>query len=358
MKLIITVLSFLFIHMTGIAQEEVSDAKMDQLQDELINAHKIIGLASGVTKDGLIKWKSASGYSNMQEKIPFALTTRTRIASLAKPMTAIAVMQLYEKGLIDLDEPIQTYIPDYPKAKKGIITVRHLLSHTSGISGYKNAREAESTANYDNLQEAVTVFHQRKLKFTPGTEFLYSTYGYVVLGLIIEHVSGLTFESYVKQNIWDKVEMNNTGVEKYDRVYSNKSELYHFEKKKTKKASKNNLSNRIPGGGFYSTLEDMLKFGNGVLQNIFIQASTLEEMVSVKSLKKEGNPYGYGWFLYAQKPVESAVIGHDGGQSGASTQILINRRNNTVVVVLANTSGKGKEVIMHCANILNLSKSE
>ena len=111
----------------------------------------------------------------------------------------------------------------------------------------------------------MAVFENRKLDFTPGTDFGYSTYGYVVLGLIIEKISGISFEEYLQEHIWNKAGMSNTGIEKYGIDYPNKSALYHYEKKKTVDGTKNNLSNRVPGGGVYSTLQVILKFGNGIL---------------------------------------------------------------------------------------------
>ena len=352
------VLAFLLIFIKGISQSSGLYSEEDLLLEQLASEHQIIGVSAAYSIQGKVKWKNAVGYSHLKEKVPFTDTTLTRIASIAKPMTAIAVMQLVEKGLIDLEAPIQTYLPDFPKNKKGDITVKQLLSHTAGIPGYKNAKEAETKEEFSKLSQAVDVFKNRKLEFEPGSDFYYTTYGYVVLGLIIEKVSGLTFEAYMQKNIWEKAGMQNTGVEKFDISYENKSELYHFEKGKTSKGVKNNLSNRAPGGGFYSSLNDMIKFGNGVLDHLFIQESTFQEMIEIHSLQKEGNPYGYGWFLYGPKPNENVVIGHSGEQTGSAAQLMIIPKSKTVVVALSNTSGKWKEIIGCSAKLINLSEKQ
>ena len=129
--------------------------------------------------------------------------------------------------------------------------------------------------------EVVELFQDRPLKFQPGSSFHYASYGYVVLGRIIEQVSGMTYEAYMQKHIWDRVGMKNTGVEKFDQAYDDKSQLYRAEKGKTKIARKNNLSNRVPGGGIYSNVEDLLKFGEGILNHLFVKASTLEMMTEV-----------------------------------------------------------------------------
>lgn len=325
----------------------------EQLLEKMHTQKNIVGIAAGYSVDGNVEWKNAFGYSNLEEQIPFTEVTLTRTASIAKSMTAIAIMQLVEQGLIDLDKPIQNYIPDFPQKAQGVITVRHLLSHTSGLDGYKSSKETENQKEYPNLQEAMRVFENRDLKFEPGTSFFYTTYGYVVLGVMIENISGLTFEAYMQQNIWDKAGMTNTGVEHFNANYQNKSELYHSKKGKTKAAKKNNLSNRTPGGGFYTTLNDMIKFGNAVLDESLLKATTFQLMTENQFPEKEGNPYALGWFLYAPSPNENVVIGHSGEQTGAATQLFINRQNKTVVVVLANTSGTWKEVVMLASEVMN-----
>ena len=107
-------------------------------------------------------------------------------------MTAIALLQLYEAGQLDLDIPIQEYLSDFPVKPEGAITTRHLLNHSSGIAAYKNESEIENQVEYQSLQEAIDLFKNRALVATPGTAFNYTTYGYVVLGRIIEQVSDVT----------------------------------------------------------------------------------------------------------------------------------------------------------------------
>ncbi|GGG31070.1 hypothetical protein GCM10011344_34970 [Dokdonia pacifica] len=357
MQKYLILISALFILNNASAQTQNKTA--DSLVASLVSENIVVGVVAGYSVNGDVKWQSAQGDADRENNKKMELTTITRPASIAKSMTAIAIMQLVEKGLIDIDKPIQTYIPDYPTQKKTQITTRHLLSHTSGIAGYKNGKEAQNTKEYATMAAAVDVFKDRKLLFEPGARFSYTTYGYAVLGLLIEKVSGVTYEEYMQKNIWDKAGMKNTGIEKYGVKISNKSMLYHRDKKgRIKESTQNNLSNRIPGGGFYITLEDMFLFGNAVLENKLISESTLDLMRQHHSLEKEANAYGFGWFLYNPKPNEGAIIGHSGEQSGSASQLFIIPSTKTVVVVLANTALSWNEVFVTTAKLMNLSQKE
>jgi len=298
------------------------------------------GVSAGYALNDSILWQSAVGYADVKENKPFKTNTKLRMASIAKSMTALAVMQLWEANKLDLDTPIQIYIPDFPIHSKTQITIRHLLSHTSGIAGYKNLKEQSNTKEYKSLTNALELFKNRQLLFEPGTKYNYTTYGYTVLGVIIERVSGMTFEDYMQKYIWNRADMRETGVVKYGFVPENDSKIYRRKggKGKPKEGVETNLSDRTPGGGFYTTVTDMLKFGNAVINNVFVKRETFDFMREHHSLEKERNGYGFGWFLYGSKPNEGEIIGHSGAQMGCSSQLLITPEQKVVAVVLANTS--------------------
>ena len=335
--------------------QENDYSEEDNLFTIFMEEKVIIGGAAGYSVNGVTLWQKSLGMSDEYQNKIFTSTTLTRIASIAKPMTAIAIMQLVDKGLLQLDSPITDYIPNVSFEDNSSITLRHLLAHRSGIDAYKKVKEMENTKEYEQLSDVLHVFKNRDLKFEPGTDYFYTSYGYVVLGVIIEEVSGLTFEEYMIKNVWRPIAMNDTGVEHFDENYENKSQLYHHHNGKSKKRKQNNLSNRIPAGGLYSTLEDLLKFGNAILQNKLISETSLAEMVKIQSPRDDGNPYGLGWFLYGPHPHENLLIGHSGEQTGCSAQIFINRKRGSVVVTLTNTSRRWPEVMEFIARLHNLS---
>ncbi len=362
-KIIITSIAIFGIGLINVnGQDSVDSIQMFAAEAEgavqkYMNENKFMGVTAGFSRIGSTTWTTAKGYSNANTKEGMVTQTKMRTASIAKPMTAVAIMQLVEQDLIDLDVPVQTYIPNYPKKKKGKITTRHLLNQTSGTRAYAFWNEANSTKNYTNLAAAVDVFKNRKLKFKPGTKFHYTTYGYVVLGLIIEKVSGLTYEAYMTKNIWEKAGMVNTGVEKYQSQYANKSSLYRRNRMgKIKLAKENNLSNRVPGGGFYSTVGDLLRFGEAIINNELISAESLALMLEKSAVGKRGNQYGFGWFLYGSKGYENEAFGHSGGQRGTSTQLMIIPSKGVVAAVMSNTSGAYKEVAGLSVDLIEIMK--
>ena len=356
-KFVITfvILNMITLCLVAQSRTEISNS----LFKSLSNDGHVVGASAGYLVNGQTLWESSIGYANQKDKKGFNVDTKVRIASIAKSMTAVAVMQLVEQGQIDLDLPIDTYISDFIQKGKTKITTKHILSHTSGINAYKNKKEAENTINYETLKDAYDVFKDRKLRFEPGTEYFYTSYGYVVLGMLIENVSGLSYESYMKTYIWDKAGMTHTGVEKFNEKPEHSSELYHKQKQfKLIEAIPNNLSNRVPGGGLYSTASDILRFGNALLNYDLIREDTLALMLQHHSLEKVNNGYGLGFYLYGKQPNESTIYGHGGAQTGSSTQLFVIPSLKTVVVVLANTSGAGEHVSAVAGKLIDISQEQ
>jgi CubicO group peptidase (beta-lactamase class C family) len=201
MKMHILIL-LLFVSTSNLFAQEFNP---DQRLIELTGKKGNIGITAAYAINGEVKWSESAGLRCQDAEVPFSSTTLTRIASIAKSFTAVAIMQLAEEKIISLDSPIEGYLTNLPTDKKQI-TVRQLLSHTSGISQYLGREEIENTIHYDSLQDAMSLFIQRPLLFEPGEKYFYTTYGYVVLGRIIETVTSLTYEEYMKKNIFDVAE--------------------------------------------------------------------------------------------------------------------------------------------------------
>lgn len=327
----------------------------DQELSQLTDQSKNTGVIAGYSVNGLTEWSGSSGWACEEAKVPFSDSTLTRIASISKSLTAVAVMQLVEEGQLDLDDAIVNYLEGLPEDKKEL-TVRQLLTHTAGITQYKNKKEVENSIHYESLQDAMNVFINRPLLFEPGSEYSYTSYGYVVLGRVIETVSGMTYSEYMQRNILEPAEMRFTSIEEYGETYPNKSCLYHNRKGKIKSGNQNDLSNRIPGGGYQSTLGDLLKFGNALVDGKLISEASLNTMIQAEDLEYDGNKYALGWSLYGPPPYENLVIGHSGGQTGCTSQIMIVPKSKTVIVVLSNTSGTYPDIANFASQLLTFSE--
>lgn len=310
------------------------------LLDEGVKNGHFAGIVAGILKRERIVWMGASGYRDMEHEIAADTGMVHRIASIAKPMTAVAIMQLVEAGKIDLDASVQTYLPRFPEKKEGQITIRHLLSHSSGIRDYKGKKEGFPRKHYATLTEAMAVFQDRKLRFSPGEQFGYATYNYVVLGVVIEAVTSQSYESYMLENIWKPAGMIHTRVEWAGKSYDNKAKLYQQSKSgQLVPAPPTDLSLKIPGGGLQSTIGDLLRFGQAIISNQLISRASLEILIKDTGLKTEGNPYGMGWYLYGTKDSPSGrMIGHSGGQTGTAAQLNIFLDVGGVFAGFTNTS--------------------
>lgn len=232
-----------------------------------------------------------------------------------------------------------------------------MLAHTSGLPHYLNSKEIENKVHYANLDEVINVFKNTPLLFEPGTQHHYSVYGYVLLGKVIELVSGSDFADYVQENILNVVGMHDTSVELFGSKYENKSSLYIKQKKKAKRANQNDLSNRVPAGGYQSTLSDMLKFGQAILDQKLISEKSIKEMTTFQPVAYDGNKYGLGFRLYGSDGAEHKLFGHDGSQTGCSSLLFIVPDHKTVIVTLSNTARMYKQVAMSTIELLKMTQA-
>ncbi|MEM6806884.1 MAG: serine hydrolase domain-containing protein, partial [Bacteroidota bacterium] len=189
--------------------------------------------------------------------------------------------------------------------------------------------------------------------------YQYTTYGYVVLGAVIERVSGMEYEAYMKKYIWEPAGMLNTSIERKGVVVANSSKLYKWtDKGVLKKDLKTNLSMKTPGGGILSTAKDLVKFGQAILTHKLIKPETFELMITPNSVKKQGTPYGLGWFIYKnEEDWRGRIIGHSGSQAGCSSQLMILLDKKIVVAVIGNTRRSYNNLWMDSWELLNRASS-
>ncbi len=327
------------------------ESKANQIINDHMASDNFLGVTAGLYITDYGTFRSGAGFVDKSENKRATIDMLGRIASVSKPMTAVAIMQLYEKGLLDLDKPIQSYLTGFPKKAQGDITIIHLLKHTSGIPHYSSKWEALSFTHYPTLADAVDAFKDKELAFEPGTQYMYSSYGYTVLGAIIEEVTQMSYGAYMRKNIWDKAGMSNTSLEEAGHDYNNKSRLYLKIKSTYIKSPETDLSIIYPAGGVQSTVGDLLKFGEAVLENRLIKSSTLEMMINATDELAPAigdDPYGFGWGVY-DDPKYGRIIQHGGTQPGTSAFFSVYLDHKIVSAVLSNSFGSRQ-------NAFNLSR--
>jgi CubicO group peptidase (beta-lactamase class C family) len=314
----------------------------DQLHDLLMqqmSAGEFLGVSGAILKNKCGIIIASSGYRDKRNLADFSGSTISRIASITKPMTAIAIMQLHEAGDLDLNDPVQAYIPEFPQTGQ-VTTIRHLLSHTAGIPHYKSALDAMSFTRYESLESATEAILARGLVSVAGEKYVYSSFGYTLLGRIVEIASNSQFDRYLRENIWQKAGMKNTSLESSE-LPENKSRLYVKAGKFYLRSPHTDLSIIYPAGGVQSTAEDLLKFGQAILDNTLVSHETLELMLDVsESLAPAAgdDPYGLGWTVL-ESAEHGRIISHGGAQPGVSAQFQIMLDEGVVSAVMSNAYG-------------------
>jgi len=285
---------------------------------------KIPGLSVAYATDLELRWSKGFGLADVDQAVPAKAQTVYRLASVSKPITAVAVMQLVEKGKIDLDRPVQTYVPTFPR-KPWEITARHLLPHVSGIRHYKIG-EQRSTKTYESLTEGLGIFKDDSLDGEPGTKFSYTSYGYNLLGCVVEGASGATFVDYLRENVFKPARMERAGADDVRAIIPDRARGYG----KTKEGGLRNAtlidtSYKLPGGGLRCSAEDLAKFGCAFLRGELVGKETVERMITVQKTR-DGEPVGekdregvfqgvgLGWFILTDS-AGRRVIRHGGTQS-------------------------------------------
>ncbi|MGH9907283.1 MAG: serine hydrolase, partial [Pyrinomonadaceae bacterium] len=261
------------------------------------------------------------GYADLENKVPAKAESAYRLASVTKPMTGIAIMQLVEKGKINLDAEVQTYVSYFPK-KKWPVTVRQLLGHLGGISHYKNAAQELHLKDHKSTRDAVAIFENFDLVAEPGTRYSYSSYGYNLLGAIIEAASGMSYGDYMRQNVWLPLGMNDTRMDDPLEVIPNRVRGYQLIDGKVKNSEFVDISSRFAAGGTRSTVPDLLKFAQGVMAGKLLSESSMSVATTSMSTK-EGRltNYAMGWETSPSNGYY--MITHSGGQNETRTLLYI-----------------------------------
>lgn len=300
-----------------------------------MDALKIPGLAIAFYKDDFT-WSKGFGYADLEHKVPATPRTLFRLASVTKPMTAVAILKLEEDGKLNIDDEVQKYVPYFPK-KKWPVTIRHLLGHLSGISHYKEDHELHLRTHHSTRQ-AVDIFKDWDLESEPGARYRYTSYGYNLLGAVIEGASGQSYSQYMTENIWKPLGINHTGMDIADDIIPNRTRGYRRIEGKIKNAEFVDISSRFAGGGTLSTVIDLLKFSRGLDKGKIISLETQKKMyASMKTKDKRVTGYGMGWAPGYESGFWS--VAHGGGQAGTSTHLLRFPGENFAVAVACNMQG-------------------
>ncbi|HZU86730.1 MAG TPA: serine hydrolase domain-containing protein, partial [Anaerolineaceae bacterium] len=305
-----------------------------------------------IAKNEEILLKKAYGLADRSLNIPNQVDTKFNLGSMNKMFTAIAILQLVEAGKLSLDDPIIKYLPNYPNPEVAAqVTIHHLLTHTSGLGDAFTEQFAKNPNQYRSNADYLPLFVDKPLQSQPGEQFFYSNAGYVVLGLLIEQVSGQSYEDYIQQNILDPSGMSNTAAYEIDAAVPGLAVGYttkDFDSNETGILTSN--AALMPGKGFaaggdYSTVEDLFHFRTALLNFELLSPESTELLLTSQVVVRENSNYAYGFFVRTIS--EQRMIGHTGGAPGVCSFLFMLPDTNYTIIVLSNSDSGCVLVLDH-----------
>jgi CubicO group peptidase (beta-lactamase class C family) len=309
---------------------------IDRIVGHELERQGLPGIQVAVGSKGRVVYSHAVGKADIENAVALTSASLIRTGSIAKSISAVAAMTLVEAGKLDLDAPVQTYCKEFP-TKPWPITTRELLSHTSGIRHYRGT-ETENTNHYAKMADGFAIFANDSLLFQPGTHFSYTTYGYTVVGCVIEGASGRPYYDYVREHVLIPAGMTHTIVDDIFAIVPHRARGYHAHGDSLTNAGLMDGSYKIPGGGLVSTAEDLVHFGMALMSAKLLKRETREQMwtpMRVPQLEG-GQPSTYGLGFEIVTVNGQKVVSHSGGQQGTTTQLVMIPGKSFAVATMAN----------------------
>jgi len=293
------------------------------------------GASVAVAVDGTVVWAEGFGQADVENHVAVTPSGKFRIASISKALTAAAVAKLVEAGRLDLDAPVQRYVPGFPEKPQGTVTTRLLAGHLAGVRHYRGL-EFQSAVHYDDVVDALEIFENDPLLTPPGQKYAYSTYGWNLISAVVQGASGEEFLHYMSDAVLEPLALHETVAEWADSVTFGRVRQYRRSSDgRLVNAPYVDNSNKWAGGGYLSTASDLVRYGSAYLSPGFLKPETVRTMwTSQRTTGGEETGYGIGWFM---GDVDGRrQVWHTGGAVGGSTILLIWPGERVVVSILTN----------------------
>jgi CubicO group peptidase (beta-lactamase class C family) len=327
--------------LSGVAQDVKTKAALKSA-DEYIASQVAKGSFRGtvlVGMNGKIAFEKGYGLANEEWNIPNSPATEYRIFSMTKQFTGACILLLEERGLLNVQDPVSKYVSDLPDSWQPI-TIHQLLTHTSGIPNYTDM--TPRAKEFDRLgatpREMLGVAATKPLEFKPGTKLIYSNTGYILLGMVIEKVSGLTYADFLKKNIFAPLGMEQSGYDDQSRILKNRASGYSTRDGQVINADFGDMTVPCAAGSIYSTVEDIFRWNEALaVPGRLLTAHSLEQMFAVypETTAYGGQNYGYGVVIAHR--FGKVLYYHGGGWNGFGSVLQQYPAERVCIVVLENT---------------------
>ncbi|MFL5347249.1 MAG: serine hydrolase [Hyalangium sp.] len=296
------------------------------------------GLSVGIVK-GDLAWTGGFGFRNVEQRLRATPRTTYRTASITKSFTAICVLQLVEEGKVSLDDDIRKWVPEFP-AKPWPVTVRELLGHLGGVSHYKDPAKENRVTKHMSTSEALGLFKDWPLVAEPGTEFVYSSYGFNLLWALVERASGMPFGQYLQQRVFGPAGMEHAALDDFRTRDAWQAVGYRLTSGGLAHSYRLDVSSRYGGGGGRASVVDLLAFGRAVMASTLVKPETTRMMqVSMETRDGRLTDYGMGFATYPLRG--HYLVAHAGGQPETSTFLLLVPAERVVIALETNVEDQG-----------------
>lgn len=302
------------------------------------------GAAVIVVRDAEIMYRKGRGMANLELGVPIEPDMVFRLGSITKQFTAVAILMLAEQGKLALDDSITTFLSDYP-THDHLITVEHLLTHTSGIRSYTDMPEWLPLWRKDyTVQELIDIFKYQPMQFAPGKRWAYNNSAYCLLGAIIEKVSGQTYEKFLQQRIFDFLGMKQSYYDSPLRIIPKRAAGYDKSPDGYINAEYLSMTQPYAAGALASTVDDLVLWDSALYTEQLLKQETLQRaFTSYRLIDGSSTAYGYGWAISAYE--KHQLIEHGGGIHGFRTYAIRIPDDRVFVAVLSNNGGKSPELL-------------
>jgi CubicO group peptidase (beta-lactamase class C family) len=328
------IFSILFFATTCFAQDI---SRMDQAVQSFVSDQKFMGSALVARGDKVI-FSKGYGSANLEWDIPNTPATKFRLGSITKQFTAAAILLLEERGRLEIQNRVKMYLPDLPAAWDKI-TIFHLLTHTAGIPNYTEFAEYAKRKPFPNTpEELVSLFRNKPLLFAPGEKMQYSNSNYILLGCLIEKVSGETYQNFIQKNIFDRLVMKDSGYDSNSAIIPHRAAGYSPSASGLINADFQHMSVPFSAGALYSTVEDLWRWEQGLFGGKLLSAASLAKMTT---------PFlsGYAFGVGVNTVNGRKQIVHGGGISGFNSFLSYFPDEKLTVAVLGNSNGSASQDI-------------
>ena len=321
---------------------------MDEVVRASFEADEFTG-AVLVARDGEVLLDRGYGFANREWSVPNDGDTKFRLGSVTKQFTAVAIMLLNERGLVDLDAPVKTYLPDAPAAWDGV-TGRHLLTHTAGVPNFTDFDDYGASKTLPaTMDSLIGRFRDRPLDFQPGEGWSYSNSGYILLTAIVEKASGKSYAEFVAETLFQPLGMADSGYDSHAAVLPRRASGYAPTARGIVNADYIDMSIPQGAGALYSTTRDLLKWEQGLFGGRLLTPASLALLTTPVR-----NQYAFG--LAVTQAGGNTTIAHSGGIEGFNTHMAWDPDRRMTVIVLGNLNGPGSDQI--AGSLMALARGE